>query len=88
MDAQLAIDWTRETILIVLTLAAPPLLAALAVGLIVGALQSMTQLHDPAVGLIPRLLAVVLVLMATLPWLLQRWASYASDLIQSIPGRM
>lgn len=88
MDAQLAIDWTRQTFLIVLALAAPPLLATLVVGLVVGALQSMTQLHDPAVGLIPRLLAAAVVLMVTLPWLLQRWVDYASDLIRSIPGSM
>ena len=41
--------------------------------------------HEPVVGLVPRLVAVLLVLLAILPWLVGRWVSFTVDLIGSIP---
>ena len=66
-------------------LGGPLLVAAFLVGLVVNVGQTLTQLHEPVVGLIPRLVAVALVLLLILPWLLARWVSFAVDLIGSIP---
>ncbi|MGO9597725.1 MAG: flagellar biosynthetic protein FliQ [Isosphaeraceae bacterium] len=79
------IDWSREALRMALLLGGPLLGVALVVGLLVGILQTLTQLHEPVVGLVPRLLAIFLVLLALLPWLLGRWLSFAVDLIGSIP---
>jgi len=54
-------------------------------GLVINVLQTVTQLHEPVVGLVPRLVAVLLVLLAILPWLVGRWVSFTVDLIGSIP---
>jgi flagellar biosynthesis protein FliQ len=48
----------REAILVVLLVSAPPIGAALAVGLATGVLQAATQVQEPAVGIVPRLAAV------------------------------
>jgi flagellar biosynthesis protein FliQ len=85
MDVSQVIDWSREAIRMALLLGGPLLLAALAVGVIVGVFQTLTQMHEPVVGQIPRLVAVLLVVIAVLPWLLSRWVAYAVDLIGSIP---
>ena len=53
-----------------------------------GVAQTLTQLHEPVVGLVPRLIAVVLVVLAALPWLLGRWSMFAVRLIESIPDRL
>ena len=71
-----------------LLLGGPALLAALVIGLVVGIGQTLTQLHEPVVGLVPRLVAVLLVVLAALPWLLACWVGYASDLIGSLPDRL
>ena len=55
----------REGLVQLLTAAGPFLVALLAVGLVVGVLQAMTQVHDAAVGFLPRLLTV-LVLIAVI----------------------
>jgi flagellar biosynthesis protein FliQ len=68
-----------------LLLGAPLLGAALLVGLLINMVQTMTQLHEPVVGLVPRLVTVLIVLLAILPWLLGRWVSFTVDLIGSIP---
>ena len=86
MDASHAIDWSREALRMALVLGGPLLAVALLVGLIISVGQTMTQLHEPVVGLIPRLVVVTLVLLAILPWMINRWVSYAVNLIGSIPS--
>jgi flagellar biosynthesis protein FliQ len=85
MDLTHAIDWSRESLRMALILGGPLLAAALLVGLLIGIAQTLTQLHEPVVAMVPRLLAVALVLFLILPWLLGRWVSFAVDLIGSIP---
>jgi flagellar biosynthesis protein FliQ len=85
MDISHAVDWSRQALWTALVLGSPLLILAFLVGLLVNVGQTLTQLHEPVVGLIPRLAAVTLVLLLILPWLLARWVSFAVDLIVSIP---
>lgn len=88
MNIDYAIDWTREALRMTLLLGGPILAAALLVGLAVNVVQTLTQLNEPVVGLVPRLLAVVAAVLALLPWLLGRWLSFTVDLIGSIPDML
>ena len=88
MDVSHAVDWSRQALWVALQLGGPILIAAFLVGLLVNVGQTLTQLHEPVVGLIPRLAAVTLVLLLVLPWMLARWVSFARDLIGSIPDLM
>jgi flagellar biosynthesis protein FliQ len=85
MDMTNMIDWSRAALQMSLLLGGPLLAAAFAVGLLINVGQTLTQLHEPVVGLIPRLVAVALVLFGILPWLAGRWVLFATDLIGSIP---
>ncbi len=58
------------------------------VGLVVGIGQTVTQMHEPVVGQVSRLVAVLAAVLIALPWLLGRWVSYAVELIGSIPDRL
>ena len=80
-----AIDWSRHALQMALLLGGPLLATALVVGLLINVGQTLTQLHEPVVGLVPRLVAVAVVLLLILPWMLARWVSFAVDLIGSIP---
>jgi flagellar biosynthesis protein FliQ len=80
-----AIDAAREALGMVLILGGPLLATALLVGFVINVGQTLTQLHEPVLGLVPRLLAVVVVLLLILPWLLARWVSFAVELIGTIP---
>ena len=86
MDMSHAIVWSREALRMSLLLGGPLLAAAFLVGLLVNIAQTLTQLHEPVVGLIPRITAVTVVLLLILPWLLTRWVSFAVELIESIPS--
>jgi flagellar biosynthesis protein FliQ len=80
------IDWSREAIRLALLTGGPLLAVALVAGLVVGVGQTLTQLHEPVVGLVPRLVVVVLAVLVLLPWLVARWVSFAGPLIDAIPG--
>ncbi len=82
------IDWTREALRMILILGGPLLAAALVVGLLINVGQTLTQLHEPVVALVPRLVAVALVLLLILPWLLSRWVAFAVELFRSIPDML
>ncbi|MGA2797892.1 MAG: flagellar biosynthesis protein FliQ [Thermoguttaceae bacterium] len=87
MDSQTVIDIGREAIWNMLLIGAPVLLAGMAVGLLIGLLQALTQIQEQTVAFVPKLIAMVLVLSLALPWLIARMVQYSTDLIAGIPGR-
>jgi flagellar biosynthesis protein FliQ len=76
----------REALLVALLVSAPPLGAALLVGLLVGALQAATQIQDPGVAVVPRLCAVLGALAVAGPWIGARVARFALECLAQLPG--
>jgi flagellar biosynthetic protein FliQ len=76
----------RHALEMTLMLAAPLLLTALAVGLIVGIFQAATQINEMTLSFIPKLLAMAGVLAFTGPWMIKSLVEYTRGLIESIPG--
>lgn len=54
-----------------LLIAMPALLASLLVGLVVSVLQTITSIQEQTLSFVPRLIAVGVVLLATMSWALQ-----------------
>lgn len=86
MTPDMVIDLGREALTVTVLLSAPLLLAALLTGLIVGLFQAATQINEQTLSFIPKLLSMVIVLIATGPWLLQTILDYTSELIvETVP---
>ena len=66
--------------------AAPVLLVSLAVGLIVSVFQAITQINEMTLSFIPKVVAVVAVLVIFFPWMLQVMLDFTRELILSIPA--
>ena len=66
-------------------LAAPLLLTALIVGVLISLFQAATQINEMTLSFVPKLLAMVLMLLLTGPWMLQLLVDYTRNLIQDIP---
>ena len=79
------IDLSREALLQAGILCAPLLGAALLAGLLMGMLQTVTQVQDQAVSNVPRILAVIVVLALCLPWMVDRAMDYSQSLYHDIP---
>lgn len=75
MDQGMVVDIFTLALKTILLLAAPMLLSALTVGLIVAVFQATTQIQEQTLAFVPKMLAVFLVLMAAGPWLLQNLMS-------------
>ncbi len=75
----------REAVLLVLLVSAPPLLAALAVGLVTGVLQAATQIQEPTLGVVPRLVAVFVALGVAAPWIGARLARFGVACMDLVP---
>ena len=71
---------------VLLLLAAPMLLVALAVGLLVGVFQAATQINEMTLSFIPKLLGLAATLVIAGPWMLKLITSYTRELFESIPG--
>jgi flagellar biosynthesis protein FliQ len=69
----------REALLVALLVSGPPLLAALAVGAATGVLQAATQVQEPTVAVVPRLVAVLGVLALAAPWIGARLARFGAE---------
>lgn len=88
MTPDTVIDLGREALVITTLMAAPLLLAALITGLVIGVFQAATQIQEQTLSFIPKLLAMVVVLMVGGPWLMQTILDYTSELITNTVPRI
>lgn len=66
-------------LLLSLLVSLPVVGIAAVVGLVVAALQAATQLQDPAIAHLPRLVTVALVLAVVAPWMGSEIAGFALE---------
>lgn len=73
---------------ITLLLAAPLLLTALIIGLLVSLFQAATQINEMTLSFIPKILGVFTVLVLAGPWLLKLIVDFTRNLFTSIPSML
>ena len=74
-----------QTMTVTALLAAPLLLSALVVGLLIGMLQAATQINEMTLTFVPKLLVVALVIAFAGPALLNTLLDFTIQLISGIP---
>ena len=67
----------QEALLLVVVLSLPLVGVAALVGLIVAAFQAASQIQDPTIAHLPRLLAVIAALALLAPWMGHQIAAFA-----------
>ncbi len=75
----------ENALTVTMLLAAPLLLSALAVGLLIGMIQAATQIQEMTLSFIPKLIVLVVALMIAGPWMLGLITDFTVGLFQSIP---
>jgi flagellar biosynthetic protein FliQ len=83
---QLVIDLTREAIMTALMIAAPMLLIALGVGLVISIIQSVTQIQEQTITFVPKLVLVGGAFIVGMPWLLQILIKFTTQIVRGIPA--
>ena len=85
MTPETVVALTRQALEIMLLVAAPLLLAALATGLIISVFQAATQINEMTLSFLPKLVVMFLVLILAGPWMLEIMTDYMTRLFSSIP---
>ena len=86
MSDTVIVDLARNAMLMALALAAPMLLVALGIGLLVSLLQAVTQIQEQTLAFVPKLMGVALVFLLGLPWMTEMAVKYTSALLRSLPS--
>jgi flagellar biosynthetic protein FliQ len=86
MTSDLPAGLMREGFGVLAAVGGPFVIALLVVGLIVGLLQAATQINDPAVGFLPRLVTGLLVAYFSGHWVMERLSNYFAAALRSMAG--
>lgn len=84
MTPETALHWTQTALILALTVSAPLLGTALAVGLVISLFQAMTSIQEMTLSSIPKMVAVAAVLMLLAPWMLQMMTDFTVEIFRAI----
>jgi flagellar biosynthesis protein FliQ len=76
----------REALLLVLICSAPPVVAVLAAGVLAGFLQTATQIREPVVSTVPKLLAALLSLALAGPFIGNQVIRFMRAVLEAVPA--
>jgi flagellar biosynthetic protein FliQ len=85
MNPEFAIELVKTMMFQAVALAAPILLTAMAVGLAISLFQAVTTIHEQTLTFVPKVLAIVGVLVLLLPWILRSLIEFTTAVIEKMP---
>ncbi len=85
MNPQTVVTLGQGALELTLLVAAPMLLSALVVGLVVSVFQAATQINEMTLSFIPKLIAIFAAILISGPWAITMMTDYMRRLITSIP---
>ena len=84
MSGPETIDFARSSIYVLLEIITPAMLTALVVGLAIGLLQALTQIQEATLVFVPKIIAIFVVLLITLPFAGAAMGGLMTDIAQRI----
>ncbi len=78
------VDRARNALLVGLKIAAPVLIAGIAIGLFVSIVQSVTQIQEQTLTLVPKIFVMTTVAVMLMPWIVMRLAEFAAEMFQLV----
>ena len=76
----------QQALWVTMLIAAPMLVSALAVGLLIGMIQAATQINEMTLSFIPKLLVLVISIVVAGPWMLSVIINFTRQLMEQIPS--
>ncbi|SOC47071.1 flagellar biosynthetic protein FliQ [Blastococcus aggregatus] len=74
-----------QTMMLAAKVAAPILLTALAVGFLISLFQAATQIQEPTLSFVPKMISVAVVLLITGNWVLSSLVDFTEHLFDQLP---
>jgi flagellar biosynthesis protein FliQ len=85
MTYAVALSLGREAIFVALLVCAPALLLGLATGLLVSIFQAVTQIQEPTLAFIPKIVVVALAILLFGPFMLALLTDFTTRVFTEIP---
>lgn len=85
MNPDSAIDLIKTTMIQAATLAAPVLVTAMVIGLVVSLFQAVTSIHEQTLSFVPKVVGIMGLLIFLLPWMTQSMMDFTRAMIERMP---
>jgi len=72
----------QDLLVTALWLSGPAILASLVVGLIISLMQTVTSIQEQTLSFAPRIVAVGVIMLLTLPWMLQQSTAFTMRMME------
>ncbi|WP_372656875.1 flagellar biosynthetic protein FliQ [Hydrogenophaga sp.] len=86
MDPQAALTMGQNALFLLLMVASPVLATVLGIGLMVSLFQAITQISEPTLSFVPKLIGAIAVFAIAGPWMLSTMVEFIRNTILSIPN--
>ncbi|MFT5590123.1 MAG: flagellar biosynthetic protein FliQ [Bradyrhizobium sp.] len=86
MTPESVMSMGRHAMEVTLMVAAPLLMVALVIGLIVSIFQAATQINEQTLSFIPKLVGIFVTLIVAGPWMLSIMLDYMREMFTGIPS--
>lgn len=81
MSLSEAISLIKHSLMIVIMISGPALLASLVIGILISLFQSLTQIHEATLAFVPKILVVFIVLILLGGWMLNMLVGFSKDIL-------
>ena len=85
MTEEFVIHLVREAFYTLILIASPVLLVSMVVGLIISIFQAATSIQEFTLTFVPKLIVIAIVLVISLPWMMETLLSFTLTLFNQIP---
>jgi len=84
MTAATVVELAQSALRVTLLVAGPMLLAGMLVGLVISIVQAATQINEMTMTFVPKIVAVMLVMVLALPWIISQLTTFTVGIFQRI----
>lgn len=84
MTGAQVLDLAREAIWVLILVSAPMMLVGLVVGVVIALFQALTQIQEMTLVFVPKILAIFVTLLLTLPFMGQTMTSFMDRIVDLI----
>lgn len=85
MNPEFAVEMLKAMIVQAVTLMAPILMTAMAIGLAISLFQAVTSIHEQTLTFVPKAAGIIALLLVLLPWMIRTLIEFTTAVFQKIP---
>lgn len=86
MTEDFIVNLFREAFYTLMIISGPTLLVSLIVGLVISVFQAATSIQEITLTFVPKMIVMAVVIVLTLPWILEVMISFTTNLFMQIPS--